>query len=72
MILTEQANVLFATDYEAYESLNKLSSEFGYTSQKTFARVVAAIQKQRNAPVRILEVGKRIKFNRLDIHNLLS
>jgi hypothetical protein len=72
MILTEQTQVLFAADYEDYESLNKLSSQFGYSSQKTFARVLAALQKQRNTPVRTLEVGKRIKFNRLDIQNLLA
>jgi hypothetical protein len=72
MILTQHARVLLATDYDAYQSLNKLSQEFGYASQKTFARVVAALQQQTQKRVRVVKIGRRIKFNRHDIRNLLS
>lgn len=72
MILTQHTQVLLARDYEAYQSLNKLSHDFGYASQKTFARVVASLQQHTQKRVRIVEIGKRIKFNRYDIQNLLS
>jgi hypothetical protein len=72
MIHTQDASVLSADEYAIYATLNKLSVEYGYASQKTFARVVEAIQKNKKVAIRTVAIGKRIKFNRLDIQNLLT
>lgn len=72
MILTQDAAVAFAEDYALYVSLNKLSTEFGYSSQKTFARVIEAVQKHKPVAVRSVHIGKRRKYNRYDIHTLLT
>jgi len=72
MILMQHAAVLLAEDYAAYQSLSRLSNEYGYASQKTFARVVASLQRQSQKRVRVVTIGRRIKFNRHDIQNLLT
>lgn len=72
MIDTQDARVVSADEYSVYVTFNKLSTEYGYASQKTFARVVAAIQKNKKVPIRTVAIGKRIKFNRTDIQSLLA
>ena len=72
MIRTHVSTVLCATDYASYASLHRLASEWGYSSQKTFARVLASLQKQIPHPIRVIVVGARTKYHRHDIQSLLS